>query len=79
MKWKIIGLLIILIVGVAAYSMLVSTEFQPLGRLAFVKVTNPDMYSGSIHSKLAAQYAQERGISNLFNTINIINFHGNIR
>lgn len=54
-------LVIILFLGLAVYAMSLSSEFQPLGRLAFVKITNPDMYSGSVHSQLAAQYAQERG------------------
>lgn len=34
---KILAVLVILFVGIAAYSMLINTDFQPLGRLAFVK------------------------------------------
>ena len=33
---------------------------QPLGRLSFVKLENPDMYPGHPHSTLLAKYAAER-------------------
>ena len=73
MKWKIVLLILILFVGlVAVYSMSINTEFQPLGRLSFVKITNPDMYTGSVHSQLAAKYAQDRGS----NTVLVLHLAG---
>jgi len=73
MKWKILLLIIILLIGIVSiYSMSINTEYQPLGRLSFVKITNPDMYSGSIHSKLAAKYAEDRGS----NTVLVLHLAG---
>ena len=63
MKFKILAAIVILLIVGSAY-VIVSTSsgnIQPLGRLSFVKISNPDMYSGSPHSKLLAQYAQDRG------------------
>lgn len=71
-RWKAIIVLIILFLVVAVYSMSLMSEFQPLGRLSFVKITNPDMYTGSVHSKLAAQYAKERGS----NTVLVLHLAG---
>jgi hypothetical protein len=34
---------------------------NPLGRLSFVEIENPDMYPGHPHSQLLANYAAERG------------------
>jgi len=34
---------------------------EPLGRLSFVKIANPDMYPGHPHANLLGQYALERG------------------
>lgn len=61
--------LIILLVVVAvftiigAYVFMVPAEgpFEPVGRLAFVKLANPDMYPGHQHSQLLAKIAQEKG------------------
>jgi hypothetical protein len=73
MKWKITAvILIIILITVAVYSMSINTEFQPLGRLSFVKISNPDMYSGSPHSKLAAKYAHDRGS----NTVLVVHLAG---
>ncbi len=63
MKFKIIAaIIIILILGFTYVTLTTSNgDIQPLGRLSFVKISNPDMYSGSPHSKLLAQYALDRG------------------
>jgi hypothetical protein len=45
---------------------------EPLGRPAFVKVVNPDMYHGYPHFQLLAKYAQERG----WNCIPVVHFAG---
>ncbi len=55
------GLVIIFIFLVGyGYTMTLNGDIEPLGRLAFVKFQNPDMYPGHPHSKLLAQYAEER-------------------
>lgn len=63
MKFKIIAFIIILLLLGFTYVTLTSANgsIAPLGRLSFVKISNPDMYSGSPHSKLLAQYAEDRG------------------
>lgn len=63
MKFKILASIIILLILGWTY-VTISTndgQIQPLGRLSFVKISNPDMYTGSPHSKLVAQYALDRG------------------
>lgn len=76
MKWKIIAIILILVtilLGFVYVSNATSSgEYEFLGRLAFVKISNPDIYSESPHSKLAVQYAEERGS----NTILILHFAG---
>jgi len=49
-----------LIIGYS-YITVSNGPIQPLGRLSFVKVENPDMYPGHPHAELLAQYASERG------------------
>ncbi|MGA2675636.1 MAG: hypothetical protein ACLQG5_08095 [Methanobacterium sp.] len=63
MKYKIIASIIILIILGSTYVILSTSngDIEPLGRLSFVKISNPDMYTGSPHSNLLAQYAEERG------------------
>jgi hypothetical protein len=39
----------------------VSGSIEPLGRLGFVKLANPDMYPGHPHPQVLAQYAREKG------------------
>jgi hypothetical protein len=60
MKLQLAILLIIIIGGY----ILISTstgDIDPVGRLGFVKLSNPDMYPGHPHSQLLAQYAREKG------------------
>ena len=64
-KKLIIGLLIIVTILavsiVYSYIIVSNGPINPLGRLSFVKVENPDMYPGHPHSELLAKYAEERG------------------
>lgn len=62
MKWYTVFIIIILI-GIAFLfvSSEKSDDVQPLGRLAFVKIANPDMYPNHVHSNLLSEYAQEHG------------------
>ena len=62
MKFKIALIIILFVVGwIYVTSSTADGQIQPLGRLSFVKVSNPDMCTGSPHSKLLAQYALDRG------------------
>lgn len=62
MKFEIALIIILFVVGwIYVTSSTADGQIQPLGRLSFVKVSNPDMYTGSPHSKLLAQYALDRG------------------
>jgi len=56
-----IFLIIILILGGFIYVSSMNSRVEPLGRLAFVKLANPDMYPGHPHSELLASYAEQRG------------------
>ena len=62
MKWYISFIIIILIlIGFLYVSTSSSSDdIEPLGRLAFVKIANPDMYPEHVHANLLAQYAEER-------------------
>lgn len=75
MKGKIIAIVfaLLLILGFVYVSSATSNgEYDFLGRLAFVKISNPDIYTGSPHDELAVKYAKERGS----NTILILHFAG---
>ncbi|MGZ7117910.1 MAG: hypothetical protein ACXVHS_10795 [Methanobacterium sp.] len=61
MRWGIIIVVILLLLGVYSYIVTLNGEIEPVGRLAFVKLANPDMYPGHPHSQLLAKYAEERG------------------
>jgi len=52
---------VIAIIILYSYIEVSSGPIHPLGRLAFVKIENPDMYPGHPHSQLLAEYAEERG------------------
>ncbi|MBC7118020.1 MAG: hypothetical protein H5T38_03550 [Methanobacteriaceae archaeon] len=53
-------ILVIIFVGYVHFTT-ANGEFEPLGRLAFVKLANPDMYPGHPHSRLLAEYARSHG------------------
>ena len=61
MKWYAVLLVILVFFGGYLYVSSSVGDVQPLGRLSFVKLANPDMYPGHSHSELLAQYAQQRG------------------
>jgi hypothetical protein len=46
---------------VYSYAVVSNGPINPLGRLSFVKVMNPDIYPDHQHSQLLAKYAEERG------------------
>lgn len=63
-RTKLYGLVAIAILAlIIGYSYITVSNgpIQPLGRLSFVKVENPDMYPDHPHSVLLAQYASQRG------------------
>ncbi|MGB9936173.1 MAG: hypothetical protein ACPK7O_00490 [Methanobacterium sp.] len=60
MKWLIIALALVAVIIGYSYITVSNGPIEPLGRLAFVKTMNPDFYPGHTHSKLLAQYAEER-------------------
>ena len=62
MKWYVAFIVIIfLLIGFLYVSTsATSDDIEPLGRLAFVKIANPDMYPEHVHANLLAQYGQER-------------------
>jgi hypothetical protein len=60
MKWVLIVLAILAIIVGYSYVTVSNGDIEPLGRLSFVKVMNPDLYPGHTHSQLLAQFAEER-------------------
>ena len=61
MKWLLVALGIIVIIIGYSYVTVSNGPIDPLGRLSFVKLANPDMYPGHPDSELLAKYAEERG------------------
>lgn len=61
MKWLLVVLGILALIIGYSYVTVSNGPIEPLGRLAFVKLANPDMYPGHPHSELLAKYAGERG------------------
>ncbi len=61
MRWSVIFIVIILLLGAYIYVVSLNGDIEPVGRLSFVKLANPDMYPGHPHSQLLAKYAEERG------------------
>ena len=59
--WALVALGILVVIIGYSYITVSNGPIEPLGRLAFVKVLNPDMYPGNEHSQLLAQYAADRG------------------
>jgi len=54
---------VVVLALILGYSFIIVTigPVEPLGRLSFVKLENPDMYPSHPHSTLLADYAQKRG------------------
>ncbi len=62
MKWYISFIIIIIVLAGIVYLSTDSSEnVEPLGRLGFVKIANPDMYPDHVHANLLSEYAQEHG------------------
>lgn len=82
MKWTIATIILALIIVFGTFyvsSLYVSgltsdSDYDFLGRLSFVKISNPDIYTDSPHSRLAVNYAKERGS----NTVLILHFAGHV-
>jgi hypothetical protein len=61
-KYIIIAVFSILaIIILYSYITVSNGPIDPLGRLSFVKIENPDMYPDHPHSVLLAEYAEDRG------------------
>lgn len=61
MRWGIVIVVVILLLGGYIYIVSSNGPIDPLGRLSFVKLANPDMYPGHPHSELLAKYAEDSG------------------
>ncbi|ADP77839.1 conserved hypothetical protein [Methanothermus fervidus DSM 2088] len=61
MRKFMIFIAIIAVYLIHVHYVVANGPFIPLGRLAFVKLANPDMYPGHPHSKVLAEYAKKYG------------------
>jgi hypothetical protein len=61
MNWLLALLFIFAFIVGYSYVTVANGPIEPLGRLCFVKLLNPDFYPVHPHSKLLAQFAEERG------------------
>lgn len=59
-RWSSVAIAILVIIVGYSYITVLNGSIDPLGRVAFVKVANPDFYPGHPHSELLAQYAEEK-------------------
>ncbi|MEN4006368.1 MAG: hypothetical protein PQ964_03290 [Methanobacteriaceae archaeon] len=60
MRRGIVIVVILLLLGGYIYIAGLNGRVEPLGRLGFVKLSDPDMYPGNPHSQLLARFAEER-------------------
>jgi hypothetical protein len=61
MRWSVIVILVFAVILAYSFVAVSLGPIDPLGRLSFVKLENPDMYPGHPHSELLAQYAEKTG------------------
>lgn len=61
MRWSLVAIAILVIIVGYSYVVVSNGPIEPMGRLAFVKLLNPDMYPGHPHSVLLAQEAEATG------------------
>jgi hypothetical protein len=61
MKWSLVAIAIVAVIIGYSVVMVINGPIEPLGRVAFVKLANPDFYPGHPHSELLVKYAEERG------------------
>jgi hypothetical protein len=59
--WTFVILVILAIIIGYSYITVSNGPIEPLGRLSFVKIANPDMYPGHPHANLLGEYAKDRG------------------
>jgi hypothetical protein len=59
--FSLVALAILALIIGYSYITVSNGPIEPLGRLSFVKIANPDMYPGHSHAKLLGEYAEERG------------------
>jgi len=73
MRRGIFIVVILLLLGGYIYITGLTGNIEPLGRLGFVKLADPDMYPGFPHSQLLAEYAEERNSRSAL----VVHFAGN--
>ncbi len=61
MRWSVVAVVILAIIIGYSFIIVSIGPVEPLGRLSFVKLENPDMFPGHPHSTLLAQFAEKRG------------------
>jgi hypothetical protein len=57
----IVVVAVLAVILLYSYITVSNGAIDPLGRLSFVKIENPDMFPGHPHSQLLANYAAQRG------------------
>jgi len=72
MKWALVVLAVFLLLVGYAYVSTINGPITPEGRLAFVKLANPDMYPGHLHSQMLARFANESGSKSIL----VVHFAG---
>ena len=61
MRWSLVAIVILALIIGYSYVTVSNGPIEPLGRLGFVKLENPDMYPGHPHSQLLAKEAAAKG------------------
>lgn len=61
MKKAYILIILLILLGSYLWIQSANTDLEPVGRLAFVKVANPDIYPGHPNSKVLADYGAKKG------------------
>jgi len=74
MRWGTGIVVILLLLGGYIYVTGLNRNIEPLGRLGFVKLADPDMYPGNPHSQLLAEFAEERNSKSAI----VVHFGGSV-
>jgi len=74
MRWRTVIVVIVLLLGGHIYITGLNRNIEPLGRLGFVKLADPDMYPGNHHSQLLAEFAEERNSKSAL----VVHFGGDV-
>ena len=61
MRWSLVVIALLVVIVGYSYVTVSNGPIEPMGRLAFVKLLNPDMYPGHPHSALLAKEAEATG------------------